>query len=256
MTCRNIEDQICESFPVTKNKYLKYYCDIIDQAKKRILLDQYYEKHHYIPRSLGGTDEYIVRLSAREHFICHRLLEKFTVGIAHQKMSYALWRLTNQNKVAYKITARTYANVRTIHAQTLSTRMSGDLNPNYQRIFSPEYKQKLRQARKRKPPITYGFRGRNHSDKTKQSMSKSKKGTKNPNYQGIYVTPWGKYQSAMQAALHNQEYKFSETKILKFCKNNEKIVNNLHVFRNPYFTENDKGKTFRELGFDFLREKE
>lgn len=38
----------------------------------------YVEKHHIVPRSLGGTNEKtnIVTLTAREHFVCHLLLAK------------------------------------------------------------------------------------------------------------------------------------------------------------------------------------
>lgn len=47
------------------------------------------KKHHIIPVSLGGCNKKhnIVRLSAREHFICHYLLTKIYKGsIEHHKM--------------------------------------------------------------------------------------------------------------------------------------------------------------------------
>ena len=59
------------------NKYTRVYYSIIDRAKTRSI-SSYTEKHHIIPRSLGGTDakENLVPLTAREHFICHLLLTK------------------------------------------------------------------------------------------------------------------------------------------------------------------------------------
>ena len=55
----------------TANKYTRWYYDIIDRAKTRILsANNYYEKHHIIPKSLGGSNsaDNLVNLSAREHF--------------------------------------------------------------------------------------------------------------------------------------------------------------------------------------------
>ena len=57
--------------------YKKTYNKIIENRKMKPLLDsEYGEKHHIIPRSLGGVDDdsNLVKLSAREHFICHALL--------------------------------------------------------------------------------------------------------------------------------------------------------------------------------------
>ena len=40
-----------------ENKYSKWYWNIIEKSKKRILpIDMYKEKHHIIPRSLGGSN--------------------------------------------------------------------------------------------------------------------------------------------------------------------------------------------------------
>ena len=68
---------------------------------------------------MGGSDDAtnIVRLTAREHFICHRLLTKMTTGKHKNKMSYAMWRLTNCKK--YRITSRTYNSVREEHSRYL-----------------------------------------------------------------------------------------------------------------------------------------
>ena len=74
-----------------ENKYTKWYLSIIASAQSRSL-DCYGEIHHIIPRSLGGTHDAInlVKLTAREHFICHLLLTKMLVGEHKNKMSYAL----------------------------------------------------------------------------------------------------------------------------------------------------------------------
>lgn len=69
-----------------KNKYTECYMRIIEVAKTREI-SGYIEKHHIIPRCLFGRNDIdeidnpdhasnIVSLTAREHFICHRLLTK------------------------------------------------------------------------------------------------------------------------------------------------------------------------------------
>lgn len=62
--------------------YLKHYALLIIKSQSRIKLDDYLEKHHIIPRHLGGTDNKsnLVKLTAREHFIAHLLLAKHFGG--------------------------------------------------------------------------------------------------------------------------------------------------------------------------------
>lgn len=57
--------------------YGKIYNRIIELAQSRIP-DGYVERHHIIPRCMGGTDEVsnLVSLSPEEHFLCHVLLIK------------------------------------------------------------------------------------------------------------------------------------------------------------------------------------
>jgi hypothetical protein len=74
--------------------YRKIYDSIIDRAKNRTL-NEYSEKHHIVPISLGGKNnkENLVNLTAREHFICHWLLWKFTTGTNKIKMGHAFGRM-------------------------------------------------------------------------------------------------------------------------------------------------------------------
>lgn len=57
--------------------YKKVYNQIIQNRLENPLTDdEYVERHHIVPKSLGGTNEpnNLVKLTAREHFICHALL--------------------------------------------------------------------------------------------------------------------------------------------------------------------------------------
>lgn len=58
--------------------YLNIYENLITTRKQMIRENLYLEKHHIIPRCLGGRDdkENLVKLTPREHFIAHILLSK------------------------------------------------------------------------------------------------------------------------------------------------------------------------------------
>lgn len=79
------------------NKYKKWYFDIINKYKD---FDGFTEKHHIIPKSMGGTDndENIALLSPRVHYICHWLLTKMTEGKNRRKMTFALHTFFHFNK--------------------------------------------------------------------------------------------------------------------------------------------------------------
>jgi hypothetical protein len=67
--------------------YRKIHDIIIERAKNRVI-EGYYEKHHIIPRCLGGTDDSdnIACLLPEEHYLVHQLLVKIhptNVKLAH-----------------------------------------------------------------------------------------------------------------------------------------------------------------------------
>lgn len=102
------------------NKYVKWYSNIIENAKKRTnFCHKNYEKHHILPRSMGGSDEKenIVQLTLREHFVCHRLLTKFTIGEDKHKMICAVNRMMISKK--YNVNSRVYENVRSSFIESL-----------------------------------------------------------------------------------------------------------------------------------------
>ena len=106
------------------NKYTKWYYSIVNCARNRIITE-YVEKHHIIPKSLGGSNlsDNIVQLSMREHFVCHQLLVKMLSGEARYKMTHAAWRLAHQK--GQKITSRQYEHLKTLR----SKEMTGRKNP-------------------------------------------------------------------------------------------------------------------------------
>lgn len=94
------------------NKYTTWYNSIISRAIARSLDKSiYFEKHHIIPRCLGGTNDKdnIVKLTAKEHFICHLLLVRMVSDKELKaKLSYAVWQITKR----YTVSSNMYSQLR------------------------------------------------------------------------------------------------------------------------------------------------
>lgn len=152
------------------NKYTRWYNNITEQAKTRTI-DGYTEKHHIIPRSLGGSNnaDNLVRLTAREHFVCHWLLTKMHLGEARGKMINALYLMQGKNKYQDRyINSKVYQKLQQEYSQYIS-------NLNKGRVQSLEEKARQITAitgRKRAP----------FSDEWKAKMSASKLGENNNRY--------------------------------------------------------------------------
>ena len=152
-----------------ENKYSKWYRNIIEKSKHRTLpIGTYTEKHHVIPRSLGGDNskENLVILTAKEHFICHLLLVKMVSKQDKHRMAYAVWQMTMANgRSRYKMSAKIYELLR----KQLSESLTG-------RTFSKETKRKIGDKSKGRKPML----GKKHSEITKKKISESKIGIPTP----------------------------------------------------------------------------
>ncbi len=85
--------------------YQKIYDSIIEKARKEVRSKNqtvYYEAHHIVPECMNGegsTSQWrwhpnIVLLTAKEHYLCHRLLCK--IYPENHKLAFAFWHLCNQ----------------------------------------------------------------------------------------------------------------------------------------------------------------
>lgn len=134
-----------------QNKYLNWYNQLVKKAKVRNLTketsDCYVEIHHIIPRSLGGSNdkENLAVLTAKEHYIAHELLTRFTTGKQKIKMTMALFCMltTNNCKESIQNKARLYEKVRNEY----SNLVKGENHFNYGLIRSEETKELIRQKR-------------------------------------------------------------------------------------------------------------
>jgi hypothetical protein len=84
--------------------YLKVYCNLIRKAENRTPPEGYAEKHHTFPKSIFGSNNRVVILTAREHYVTHLLLRKIFIkryGLKNWKtikMINALWWMSNNTK--------------------------------------------------------------------------------------------------------------------------------------------------------------
>jgi hypothetical protein len=104
-------------------EYTKIYNQIIERAQTR-KLDGYIEKHHILPKCIGGLDikENIVELTAREHFLCHMLLCK--IYPRENKLKHALFLMAiGKQKIkekTYVIGSRVYDCLRLEYSKMLT----------------------------------------------------------------------------------------------------------------------------------------
>lgn len=187
------------------NKYNKWYNQIIANGKDKKLPG--YERHHILPKSLGGTDakNNLVYITNREHFICHWLLTKiYSIGEEHWKMLNALrmMRAENKNQQRYntKITSRVYSKLKEEYASLQSERVSGENNPFFGKTHSDTAKKNISDAntgennamkrpeeRQKMSQLKTGKKREAFSDEWRTKMSDAKKGENNNRY-GVEVS--------------------------------------------------------------------
>ena len=127
------------------NKYTKWYEAIISKAREQVncRTEGRFENHHIVPKSLGGSNDpsNLVRLTPREHFICHLLLMKMLDGSNLFKMV-----------AAFNLMVR---NTNQLLGRTMVTNRSYDASRFYKKVvFSEEHKRKISEAAKRRDPAT------------------------------------------------------------------------------------------------------
>ena len=184
------------------NKYKKWYSQITQNGKTS--KDEGDERHHIVPRSLGGNDDpqNIAFITPREHFICHWLLTKiYHGGEDHWKMinAFRMMRAENPNQQRYstKVTSRVYENLKREYSILQSERMTGENNPMWGKTHSDEARRLISEKNTgkklseeqiaRQVDAQTGRKRKPFSDEWKAKMSVSKLGENNNRY-GVTVS--------------------------------------------------------------------
>jgi hypothetical protein len=162
--------------------YLKIYIKLIRNSLNRKVPDSYVERHHVFPRSIFGdkNNKFVVKLTAREHYIAHALLEKIYIkryGKSHsntRKMISAFFMMNNTEGKGQKryINSKLYEQNKLLYIESIS----GVNNKLYgkKRIFTKEHLEKIRQNRPRGENHVYFGKSRPEEHKIKMRKKKHK----------------------------------------------------------------------------------
>ena len=223
--------------------YDEFIKNILETRGRFACGDEYHERHHIVPRCLGGTDdeENLIDLFAREHFEAHRLLALENPD--NNGLTYAWGCMAfpqNQYQERYEISAEEYEECR----KMLKTRNPSDEtrnrmstaqkarfqtpedNPFFGRHHTEETKRIIRNKAKDrfKYPEDNPFYGKHHSEETKEKIRKAVEGTrsgaKNPRSKPVYSPEldekfWGAKEVEIKYGIHHQH-------IAKCCRGTRK----------------------------------
>ena len=196
-----------------------HYQKIHDQIISRAQLEKrnknqgtYYERHHIIPKCIGGNDDVcnLVLLTAREHFLIHWLLHR--IHPTNHKLAFAFSRSAQINNKDREFTpsSRAYEEARTAlsiaskenntgYSPSVSTRLKISQS-NKGKIPSIETRKKISEARLERKILPWnkglkmpkqmykdrhGMKGMNHTQESKNKMSVFRLGKKPGNIRRI-----------------------------------------------------------------------
>jgi hypothetical protein len=179
--------------------YQKIYDNICSNTKSQNRVKGggvYYEAHHILPKCMGGngyarqwkTHSNIVLLTAKEHFVVHKLLycihpNNKSIFHGYRMMAKMSAKTNNRN---FNISSREYEEIRVEFAKSVSginapskrPEVAGKISEALKgRELSQESKDKVSQTLKEYFKNNENpFKGKKHSDETKQKLSNSRKG--------------------------------------------------------------------------------
>ena len=187
--------------------YQRHYDLLIERARCR-KLTVYVEKHHIIPRCMGGGDEpeNLAHLTPEEHYVAHQLLVK--LHPSNRKLVFAAWMMCNGKRRSNKryawlkrrqlqVLSETHrgrkmpeANKRKLIEVNTGRRCSDETRQKISaaqigKVLTEEHRRKLSEAHKGKKPsketrmrMSEAGKKRVWSEETKLKLSKAKQGVK------------------------------------------------------------------------------
>jgi hypothetical protein len=199
------------------NKYYKWYMQLTSKINRE--LDCYTEKHHIIPRCMGGSNdkENLVTLTAREHYIAHLLLTKCSNSEYRGKLIHAYIMMSevkdkNQERF-YKINSRLFEN---------------------RKIESNKIKSEFRHTEEAKKSISKNLKGikkKPFTDEHKENISKGHKGQKawNKDLKGVQK-PSEKQKQVVREIFSNTVFCFDKQELKTVRVIKEEYSNNKHRY--------------------------
>jgi hypothetical protein len=184
--------------------YKKHYDALIERARHRVL-EGYFEKHHVLPKCLGGGDDTnnIVKLTAEEHYVAHQLLVKLNPG--NSSLIYAACVMT-QSPIGKRINNKLYGWLKRELSKLQSKKFLGKVWTNKQNTSrsetlkrqwaDPDFRTKRSQA----------MRGRTWTEESKDARSamlRGKPGRKWTDEQKIKVSETKRKNHLLKGAVKN-----------------------------------------------------
>ena len=159
--------------------YKEFINNILENRGRFACGDEYHERHHIIPRCMGGDNskENFIDLFAKEHFIAHKLLALENPD--NYKLVYAWWMMAfvkSDNQERYELTPEEYEEVKKVFSKSMSGEngpRKGENHYRYGTRLSEELKQKMSEAHKGKPSPRKGIK---LSAETKKKISEANSG--------------------------------------------------------------------------------
>lgn len=224
-----------------KSKNTVLYVHLIRKARcaaRRKAQGNYYERHHIIPKSIGGSNDKtnLILLTANEHIRAHLLLPEIVLdGTQKYKMECAVHYMTNTSEKLKRYGLQSYSTASKAFASSHSKAMSGKNNPMFGR--------------------TSAMRGKKHTVESKKKMSEWQIGEGNPGFKGYYQTPFGRFPSSFAASQAAQN-QISQPSVYRICLKPDRTISRISYVKCPYLQRNYEmvdvvGRTWRELGFSF-----
>jgi len=160
------------------------YQKIYENLTAKDMIADYTEKHHIIPRCMGGSNDHrnLVRLTPEAHYVAHQLLVKIYPDNA--LLIYAANMMT-----CGRNTNKSYSWIRRKHAVSmrdanLGKTLSIKIRAKMKAAMTPERRKRLSDSKKGKGNPMYR---KTHTAETRAKISAAKKGKLNPMY-GIPCT--------------------------------------------------------------------
>jgi hypothetical protein len=102
--------------------YQTIYNNLIEKRKLNPVTEGYKEKHHILPKSLGGTNDKsnLVALTGREHWVAHLLLHKIHKRSETAHACNMMAMRCEERGITYIKSSRLYEHIRKEHAKYIS----------------------------------------------------------------------------------------------------------------------------------------
>ncbi len=223
--------------------HFKRYKKFIQSRTAQIARGTYVENHHIIPESVFPNNVTIA-LTAREHYIAHKLLTKvfkkntgpwFSMAKAFGAM---FWTSEERDKHRTHVTSRDYEYMKKLQSEPMRFKnpmhdpeVSKRASKNMKKSWTPERRAAQAERARNQAPL---------SDEAKKKLSDMWIGVPKPKTEeqvkkivkasavGLFITPWGEFDSPGQASrAEGNTERLSRHLINKYCKDPD---NSLYSF--------------------------